>query len=604
MKAIKMKNSLIRKPLWAGLIVSALAALTLGTGTTYAQNTTATLPANGLHNAPADFFGFNGENRLFTYPGAPDPSKNPWTNATFLANFAALKPRTLRFPGGTVANYWDWYSGWFIPGPTDNNIVHPNGNTGVIGQPYNANGQFQTVVYRDLDLDNAFNKAAIPSTLDDLKTAWVASNKTFKPIFVLNMLTQWKDNKTPLGTLGPLDYQIEMLKKAKSLGLPVEYIELGNEFYIGGPGKGADNTFKYPSNGSSGEFAGYSYGKDLAGWVRAVSDAFPASSTQPALKFAVIGKFYKPGDNARGTNWNSGVRAALLEKGITPDAFTFHYYIDPNSLDYQHIFADAFSKWDNAKAHDLNDLPPNVNAWITEFSLINDQTPADGTWAHGLVNASFALLFPESRKVLHMLNHAATGSAQFAALFDSTNSLNYGPVTPTDYYNVGNLNQGPPATAQWGKSASGIALSFVAEMVYSKNSISTIDFTNNADIPVDFGGGVTKTYRPYVGLVWQNNLGLRKAVMVNLSSSSRVVNVSALFPSGGTYKTVQGNNQAKDYGTGIFSNSGTPQAARFNFTDTSPTLVTPANFPTNTVNFTGANITLPPFSIAAISGNF
>ena len=38
-----------------------------------------------------------------------------WTNYTFNDSVASMYPDILRYPGGGVADYWDWSTGWFYP---------------------------------------------------------------------------------------------------------------------------------------------------------------------------------------------------------------------------------------------------------------------------------------------------------------------------------------------------------------------------------------------------------------------------------------------------------------------------------------------------------
>src|SRR5207248_10180294 len=112
-----------------------------------------------------------------------------WSNSSLLRALAELKPQTLRYPGGTVANYWDWRQGWFVRGAQ----VPPNW----------------------------YNLPPAPAPLEDFKQAIKASGAT--PVFVLNMLTS------------TLDAQLAMLRHARWLGLPVALVELGNEFYLNAP---------------------------------------------------------------------------------------------------------------------------------------------------------------------------------------------------------------------------------------------------------------------------------------------------------------------------------------------------------------------------------
>ncbi|MEO5673022.1 MAG: hypothetical protein ABIQ74_00110, partial [Chitinophagales bacterium] len=53
-----------------------------------------------------DWMGFNGQNMIRDSIG--------WDNPYLLANLPLLHPKNLRYPGGGLANWWDWRKGWFV----------------------------------------------------------------------------------------------------------------------------------------------------------------------------------------------------------------------------------------------------------------------------------------------------------------------------------------------------------------------------------------------------------------------------------------------------------------------------------------------------------
>lgn len=124
----------------------------------------------------------------------------------------ALAPSTIRWPGGTEADFYDWHTG---------------ATTRKAGR--------------------------VPFTLSDLAAAYRATGAV--PIFDLNVLT-------PANRTDPTD-QIAMLKQAEKLGLPIDYVEVGNELYAGQPG------FKeaYPD--------GTVYARTVSIYVKALHEAFP-----------------------------------------------------------------------------------------------------------------------------------------------------------------------------------------------------------------------------------------------------------------------------------------------------------------------------------------
>src|SRR6185369_657872 len=52
-----------------------------------------------------DWMGFNGQNMIRDSLG--------WTNPYLKNNLPELHPRNIRYPGGGLANWWDWKKGWF-----------------------------------------------------------------------------------------------------------------------------------------------------------------------------------------------------------------------------------------------------------------------------------------------------------------------------------------------------------------------------------------------------------------------------------------------------------------------------------------------------------
>lgn len=73
--------------------------------TIYAQAQTSVTSSTGTNQAiPPDFFGYNGQNVI---NGAQN-----WS--TLSTHLSILQPGTLRYPGGTLGNWWDWHKGWFI----------------------------------------------------------------------------------------------------------------------------------------------------------------------------------------------------------------------------------------------------------------------------------------------------------------------------------------------------------------------------------------------------------------------------------------------------------------------------------------------------------
>ena len=151
------------------------------------------------------WFGYN--------DGARVLKDGPWHSRPFQMAVARLAPSTIRFPGGTVANSWDWRNGC-----NDATAGCSAGNPG-------------------------------PSKLEDFAATINATGAS--ALLVLNMLT---DN---------LNSQLAFLRRAHQLGIPVVGVELGNEFYTALP----EHVKWFPD--------GTAYGRLCARWIRAITAAFP-----------------------------------------------------------------------------------------------------------------------------------------------------------------------------------------------------------------------------------------------------------------------------------------------------------------------------------------
>src|SRR5262249_35021154 len=125
-----------------------------------------------------DWIGYNGQNTI---------RDSVWLGESHLMqHFPELRPKIIRYPGGGVANWWNWKTGWFV-------------NSHSLPRTYKI-------------------MTPLRNTLDSLKKVCDASGAI--PMFVLNMVSSQMIN------------QLQMLDSANAMGLPVKYVELGNEFYL------------------------------------------------------------------------------------------------------------------------------------------------------------------------------------------------------------------------------------------------------------------------------------------------------------------------------------------------------------------------------------
>lgn len=180
----------------------------------------------------------------------------PELTPSLLSKIAQLKPQILRYPGGTVSHSWDWKNG--VITTRKPNVKHP---------------------------------------ITDIKKLADATQAKF--VFVLDIV-----NKS-------LEDQIEMLQSIQTVGIPIEYIELGNELYA----KEDNYATVFPT--------GTDYAQKVRIWYQALKTKF-ANAHIAALLF---GRIVNENDT-RQYLWNKQVVNHTLD---FIDAYTYHIYINEKS---------------------------------------------------------------------------------------------------------------------------------------------------------------------------------------------------------------------------------------------------------------------------------
>jgi hypothetical protein len=302
----------------------------------------------------------------------------PWENERLLAAFQEMGVRHLRYPAGTLGNYWDWDEGWVDVSVPDSLMIS------------------WVVEYGLKQSPNRY-------TLENLALSYRRTGA--EPVFMLNMLS--KD----------LDHSLRNLRRARELGLPVRYIELGNELYFNVPFP----LLRYPSPED--------YGRTCAEWIAVLRPEFPEA------RFAVVGSTLDV--HPRQRNWTQRVLAACP----TADAVTYHTY-GPSGLDgrrnrrnfepgreglgnpytatrtgpenseerrawerdqlrdpaaYANLLTTART---NARGYEKLNLPDETDLWITEFNMRDDSSAILGSWAQCLLLSVYYREFLEGPATL------------------------------------------------------------------------------------------------------------------------------------------------------------------------------------------------------------
>ncbi len=415
----------------------------------------------------SDWIGYNGQNMVRDSLG--------WSNPYLHANLPKLRPKTIRYPGGGVANWWNWREGWFVNSPL---------------------------------LPSAYlNATRKDNRLEHFKSALQAAGA--EAIFVLNMISS------------TLQEQLAMLRYADSIGIPVKYVELGNEFYL----EGGEDSIAIMQAFPTAE----SYALVASEWADSVHRYFP--NAQVAAQGA-----YNRNNAPRRITWDE--QAFPLYNGI--DVISYHAYMSAaagtstntagvvTSDEIPALLSRPFTMWRILSTEDFPLVPPNSDIWITEYNLRDKTRPVHGCWAHGLFAATQTMHFLNEPRIKHLAFHAISGTAVAGCFFFNTKGYEFGadenfiPPSPS-----------PGSTKYWGKTAAGITMELMGLAAKDMKFVSPLEFSPNPTATV-FDGVNTVVYPELYGWAFEKDDSFH-VVLVNLSSTQRDINTSHLFPAGGKY---------------------------------------------------------------------
>ncbi|MEM6391398.1 MAG: hypothetical protein AAF797_01345 [Planctomycetota bacterium] len=376
-----------------------------------AQLASAPWQAEALLVPPASLVAQLGEARE-TYPDMVGYNGNLtsvsqfWDREPLADAMALLSPGNLRYPAGSIGNYWDWDTGWLDRNADRTRMMH--------------------WVQNLVDDDRTY-------TLENFAKG--QKRLGFTPVYMLNMVT--KD----------LDDQLRQLKRAEAMGMPVTYVELGNEFYFG---IGAEPLVhvKYPTPKA--------YALACNVWAAAIKQEFPDAIV------AVIGsEGGPPSVSERRRNWNEQVMPHLSAE---IDAVTLHPYAGVGMLNQgkrpwgskklqqaqaelltkpeaiQHMMIEPARSW--AFSRRQSPVPDHYDLWLTEFNVNDGMGGVRHTWGQGLALASQLSVFLDDDRVKMLCLHNAFGGVLFNALhgqrpntFDGLTAVEtkpeIEPLTPT-----------------------------------------------------------------------------------------------------------------------------------------------------------------------------
>lgn len=385
-------------------------------------------------------------------------------NNSFADSIYKMKPAFIRYPGGTVSQYWDWQNG-----QVEDDSLWTNGS-----------------------LADHFNFTTVNAPKYDLQDLLIWKNYLeIEPIYCLNVLTR------------SIEDQMNMLRAADSIGLPVNYIELGNELYF----PSTDFVNAYPTAAD--------YGQAMAVWMDSIKMVFPnAEIAVVGVSEAATSLGGSPSP-ARVQQWND----QILPYVVNAKAFTFHAYYPVNTSAANPQMLDALAA--PFRYHPLDvgygpdSISNNFEIWYTEFNIAdNNSNPATASsWVHGLQAATIFLLYLEEEKISTILNHQIGGNTSFAAL-DSY--LSYGDTSTNRLTPTGN------------------AMRLLFKAMGGRISATKLNFSNN---PLLNGNGAS--YPALLGWEFALNQNSKNLLMLNLSGQAITLEIGELLSGTYSYEQIQ-----------------------------------------------------------------
>jgi hypothetical protein len=308
-------------------------------------------------------------------------TESDYTNQKITDAVKELKPNLLRIPGGTMADSWDWDKG---------GVIDPKG--------FNFPANFKYEYGPGLIQQNYHSYQNVKNFLAKTNT---------KPLFVLNIITK------------NLDTQVAYLKSFQKIGVPIEYIEIGNEPYL------FDNTLHPKAD---------QYAKLATEWNTRLKQEFPEAKI---AYVAYSPNISNPRAIEKASTWNNSVSSVTG----TPSA-AFHIYTDTTTknnstseIDGQNLrslsnddikagFATLNKKMSVHVSDEVSKIPSDKKLWATEYNFVEtgDRFIYAGTWAQGLFTTLNATLLAQNPRYEIVCNHVLYGDTQWAAIFGSKNN--------------------------------------------------------------------------------------------------------------------------------------------------------------------------------------
>ena len=351
-------------------------------------------PKNSIRSTNTLVFGYNNGNL--------DYINDMWTSSTFFSVVNQQGVTLTRYPAGN-STYWDWQNNTFAT-----TTEYPNTPFKYIG----------TNTSPAMDLGYKISEL-ITNGINNI----------------------WTVNDYFRGVQDQIDYLIS----AQTLFGTLDYIEIGQEYYLR-PGI-ANNP---DIDGFVNRFPIYSgvpynqYAVEKVEWV------FSAKTNFPSAKIAICGSDKQDDGfpNSRKNIWNDRLIQTLLSPTYNPsltypDAITLHSYFFTSASDFTNIetwIINSVNLEYNSLVNTINDfmsawgVTSNLEFWITEFGLTDEYVQISGSWAHGLYLISIVFKMLEIGEITMLINNSLSSGRQYGMLFDRGNI--FGAANTADVFDL------------------------------------------------------------------------------------------------------------------------------------------------------------------------
>jgi uncharacterized protein YjdB len=285
-----------------------------------------------------------------------------------IESWKKMSAKIYRYPGGTFGNSFDWHTGTTLVGARPPKVDPP--------------------------VTPAELVAALPN---DSEILWMVNVRlpTFATGYDWRTLTR-AELLSEAVLNAKIEDILEGLAEFESLGRPVKYLELGNEFYFSDD-EGLGEMHGAIGDGGDGQGDHFPYDNNPAVYIHQMGKIAKAVKVSyPNIEIAVIRWKTEAGNSA---GWNTTVNDSITlqpEIGNYIDAVTNHWYQPDIWYDTQSavmpLITDtesaktamgfAFDYIDHKKAYDIPQTPTGKELWITEGDI---KDPSDeGTWLEGV----------------------------------------------------------------------------------------------------------------------------------------------------------------------------------------------------------------------------